>query len=228
MPRPQETFLVLDTETGGDFTSPIVYDFGYTIVNKKGDILSRFTAVVQETITDADLMMNAFYAKKIFFHYIPKIAEGELVLKSWEEIRDHMMADVDAFNVKTICAYNAKFDCRAIKATNERYNIAQWFSKPTKILCLWEASCELLLNNRNYKNLAREMGWVSPKGNIKTSAEMAYRFVSGQHDFIESHTAIEDADIEAEILVKILAKKKKLPYNFSGRTWQLVNKKEVA
>ena len=225
MARPIETYLILDTETGGSLANPIVYDFGYIIINRKGEELARFSSAVKEIITDPKLMMNAFYAKKIFSFYIPKIAKGDLELNSWSDIVAQLLADVEKYNVKTICAYNAKFDCRAIKETNSFLGFPPVFKSPIRILCLWEAACETLMNNRNFKKVARDLGWVTAKGNIRTSAEMAYRYVSKDYDFIESHTAIEDAEIETVLLETMLNKKVKLPYNFSGRTWQLVNKK---
>ena len=33
-----------------------------------------------------------------------------------------------------------------------------------------------------------------------TTAEILYRYISGNNDFIEAHTALKDAEIEAEIL----------------------------
>ena len=39
-----------------------------------------------------------------------------------------------------------------------------------------------------------------------TTAENAYNFLKQNTDFVESHTAIEDSDIEAEILAEIFKK----------------------
>ena len=69
------------------------------------------------------------------------------------------------------------------------------------------------------------MGWVSPAGNIKTGAEFAHRYCSGDHSFIEDHTALSDARIEVEILAQCYAQKKIVPYGkINGSPWRIVNK----
>lgn len=73
---------------------------------------------------------------------------------------------------------------------------------------LWGLSCEHLLNNSQYKEMCIENEWVTASGKFfKTSAETAYRFVTGENDFIESHTALDDAIIESELLRLILKRK---------------------
>jgi hypothetical protein len=56
-------------------------------------------------------------------------------------------------------------------------------------------------------------GWITEAGNVRTNAEKVYAYLSGDLDFIESHTALHDAQIETEILQRLLAKKKTIPYN---------------
>jgi len=58
-----------------------------------------------------------------------------------------------------------------------------------------------------------------------TSAENVYKFEMQMPDFIEAHTAKADTKIEAEILLKILRRKKRLhivtnPRDFQTRIWE--------
>ena len=70
---------------------------------------------------------------------------------------------------------------------------------------LWGLSCKYILNNDEYKKKCIDNDWKSASGKFfKTSAETAYRFIKNDDDFIESHTAVEDAIIESEIFTKIL------------------------
>ena len=51
--------------------------------------------------------------------------------------------------------------------------------------------------------------WITASGKYyKTSAETCYRFFKGNDDFIESHTAIDDTEIESEIFTEILRRTK--------------------
>jgi hypothetical protein len=223
MARKQETYLILDTETGGDFDAPVVYDLGYVIINRKGERLTEFQSCVKEIITNPNIMMRAFYAKKIFSHYLPNLSKGTMSISDWSDILWCLKTDIKQYNVKTICAYNAKFDFRAIKTTNELLNVGQFFDKPIRTLCLWESACTMLMNNRNYRETALALGWITPKGNIRTSAEMIFRYLQNDFTFSESHTALADAQIESIILEECFKTKKALPFNFSGKTWQEVN-----
>lgn len=75
---------------------------------------------------------------------------------------------------------------------------------------LWGLACDKLYDNKNYKQMCVDNKFLTASGKyFKTSAEVGYRFITKDLNFIESHTAIEDADIECEILRRIFATKKK-------------------
>ena len=94
-----------------------------------------------------------------------------------------------------------------------------------KVLDIWQFACETKLSQKAYANIARAMGWVSPAGNIKTGAEFAHRYCSGDHSFIEDHTALSDARIEVEILAECFRQKKRVPYGVvNASPWRIVNK----
>ena len=76
---------------------------------------------------------------------------------------------------------------------------------------LWGVACQKLINTKTYKKMCLEQGMVSSSGEFfKTSAESTFRYIIKDCSFDEDHTALEDAIIETEILVKAL-KKGKLP-----------------
>jgi len=215
--------LTLDTETAD--LSGNVYDLGYIIHDRAGNELARFNALVEEIFTQPKIMMGAFYAKKLFSHYAPMLDRGEIKMQSWQYIIERLRSDIVEYNVSTIAAYNIGFDMRAMNNTHKSLtDESKVLESPCKILDIWQFACEVKLNNRNYKRVAESFGWVSPKGNIKTGAEFAYRFCSGDHGFIEDHTALSDCVIEVEILRQCFATKKKIPYGkFNKAPWRIVN-----
>lgn len=217
--------LTLDTETAD--LSGNVYDVGYIIHDKNGNELTRFNALVEEIFTQPKIMMGAFYAKKLFSHYAPMLDSGEIKMQSWQFIIDRLRSDIAEYSVSTIAAYNIGFDMRAMNSTHRALtDESKVLESPCKILDIWQFACEVKLNNRNYKRIAESLGWVSPKGNIKTGAEFAYRFCSGDHGFIEDHTALSDCQIEVEILRQCFATKKKIPYGkYNKAPWRIVNPK---
>lgn len=70
---------------------------------------------------------------------------------------------------------------------------------------LWGLACEHILNSDEYRKTAEENEWFSASGKYySTNAQSAYRFISGEHDFDEAHTAIDDCDIETLIFAVIV------------------------
>jgi len=225
--KTKEIIMVLDTETS-DLVGN-VYDVGYTIATKKGEILKTYNALVNEVFTDGKRMMGAFYARKMFSHYAPMLNDDLVKLESWETIIAQMNADCLEYGVTTIAAYNAGFDLRAMSNTHKQLGYSgKVLDKAVKVLDIWQFACETKLSQKAYKKLAISRGWVSPRGNIKTGAEFAYRYTSQNADFVEDHTALSDAVIETQIMAACFAQKKRIPYGIiNGQPWRIVNKKPV-
>lgn len=77
------------------------------------------------------------------------------------------------------------------------------------IIDLWGVACESLINNVTYKRGCLENKMITESGKFfKTSAEATYRYLQDRYDFVEAHTAIDDAEIESLILHKALKKGK--------------------
>ena len=217
----KKIILVLDTECCD--LAGNVYDVGYTIADRKGTILTRKNWLVEEVFTDPDKMMGAFYAKKLFSHYAPMLDAGTIGLAPWSKIVSEMQIDVDAFGVNVLAAYNLGFDRRVMRQTNERFGLGP-ILPAMDMLDIWQFACETKLSQVRYKEIARELGWVSAAGNIRTGAEYAYRFCSGDFGFIEDHTALSDAVIETKILADCYACKKSVPYGIvNAQPWRIVN-----
>lgn len=69
---------------------------------------------------------------------------------------------------------------------------------------LWGLATTHLLNNPTYKNECINHGLFTNSGTFfKTSAESSYQYLCNKYDFIESHTALDDAIIETYILSKV-------------------------
>ena len=80
-------------------------------------------------------------------------------------------------------------------------------------LCdLWGVACERLINIDKYRNFCLENDLLTQSGLFfKTSAETSFQYLFNNADFIEDHTALSDAMIESDILIKALKKGKLEP-----------------
>jgi hypothetical protein len=88
-------------------------------------------------------------------------------------------------------------------------DVFEFRGKQYPLFDIWGLSCENLVNNDEYRQFCKDNKLTTASGKYyKTSAEAVYRFVKNDNEFEESHTAIEDADIECEILAEIFKKVK--------------------
>ena len=215
---------IADTETIGLPPENYVYDFGYVFQDRKGNKLFETAHLVEEIVTDAKKMMGAFYAGKMFSHYLPLVDAGMIDIRPFEYIKQEYLDLANDYNVNVFAAYNLGFDIRALATTNKYLSKGKFLNTTPKLLDIWQFACEVLMNRPTYKRLAQKNNWVSDAGNMRTNAECAYRYVSGNADAVEAHTALCDARIEGEILTKCFRQNKKVPYGtFDAQPWRIVN-----
>ena len=220
----KNTIIVADTETIGLPPKNFVFDLGYTVADKKGNILFEANHLVEEIVTDGKLMMGAFYAKKIFSHYLPLVETGFIDIQPWHIIIEELRDIIATYNINIFSAYNLGFDMRAMAATQNKLAQGKILQDKIQLLDLWQFSCEVLLNRPTYKTLAEQQGWKSPAGNFRTTAEHSYRYISGYYEAEEQHTALCDARIETKIMSKCYRQNKKVPYGvFDAHPWRIVN-----
>lgn len=214
-------FLIADGETTGTGRYAFLFDFAYTIATRKDVKLER-AFLIREVLCNPSIMLGAYYNEdwssmmggKIFTDYFPMVESGERKIYGWREVVQILRDDMLRYGVDVFSAYNLRFDMGAIANTN-RYVGSGEKVLPYRpdLLCLWEFACTTLCNTPMYHRIANEAGWVSDAGNVRTNAEKVYAYLTQQFDFIEDHTALSDAQIETEILQKLLARKKTIPYN---------------
>lgn len=221
-------FVVLDTETADSVERPLPYDVGWAITDRQGNIYEEFSFVVYEIYCkEKELMKSAYYAEKIP-QYEKDIKSGKRKIASIWTIRRILLDSMKRHNTKIVCAYNMGFDERALN-NDVRYISNSWmrwfFPKDTKFRCIWHMACTCVMNRKSYIKFAIEEGLVNPSGNIQTSAEACYKYITGRVDFEESHTGLEDVKIETEIMAFCYKQHKKfetIPYS---ACWQIVQKK---
>ena len=223
MDRRISYYIVLDTETcplDKDFAgvSPynmFVYDIGWAVVDKRGTVYETKSYVVKDIFNgEKDLMQSAYYANKIP-KYIEDIKNGTRVVATWYDIRNDLTQTMKAYNTNIVCAHNARFDDGATK------NTQRWLTKSKYRFFLpygtivWDTmkmALDVVAKTPTYINFCKENGYMTkhktPRPQVK--AEVLYRYMTGDNEFIESHTGLEDVLIEKEILAYCFRKHKKM------------------
>jgi hypothetical protein len=121
-----------------------------------------------------------------------------------------------------------------VKSKNPKYLSPEWEirNEVFPIIDLWDVACKRLINIDKYRKYCiNNRLWSNSVQYFKTSAETAFQYLANQHDFEESHTALDDAKIEGEILAKALKRGKvepcmgAFPFRELGTTVDFVREK---
>lgn len=203
--------VVLDTETcpnDRDFegVSPYnmwTYDIGWAIVDKRGNVYRTRSFIVADIfLEEKELMKSAYYAEKIPMYW-EQIKDGSRVLKSFYNIRKTLLEDMAEFEVKEVYAHNMRFDYGTLNNTQRWLTKSQfryYFPKDILICDTLKMAKDVIGKMPTYRNFCIENGYVTKNNQLRMTAEILYRFISKDNDFIESHTGLEDVLIEKEIL----------------------------
>lgn len=204
-------YLTIDTETTNGFDDPMVYDIGGCIHDKKGNVMETFSFIIYETFCGMkDLMASAYYAEKIPM-YQEQIDKGERKIVKFTTAKRHIKALCEKYNVKAIIAHNMRFDYRSTTRTQRYLTKSKYrFFLPYGIP-LWDTlkmAQDTICKQWTYKEWCYKNGFLTKNGRVRATAEILYKYVSGDIDFKESHTGLEDVLIEKEIFAKCMAQHK--------------------
>lgn len=217
-------YLLIDVETAGGLGNPLVYDLGFAITDRKGKIYEEHSIIIDEIFYNRKLMKGAYYSEKIP-SYEKEIEEGQHKVMRWEYAIMLLRKVMEKWQPKKIAAYNLAFDIRAMKNTHKAQGhetnvISRKFAGIEKI-CLWGLACQTIFLHKSYPRIAERQGWVTEKGNLKTSAEMAYRYMEKDYNFIEEHKGLADVRIEAEIMAYCFRQHKKIEKGIISHPWRI-------
>lgn len=196
--------IVLDTETTNSIEEPLAYDIGWAVVTEEGEVLKTESYAVAEIFLDKELMQVAYFAEKIP-QYWDEIKNGERKLARLSTIFKSLYADTRAYGVKEIYAHNARFDDLSLKLTQRFISGSKYrYFLPygVKMCDTLKMSREAFGKDPEYKAFCDENNYKTPRGQRRMTAEVIYRFISGQNDFEEVHKGIDDVLIEKEILIE--------------------------
>lgn len=229
--RRKSYFMVLDIETANSTEQGLAYDIGFAVADRKGKIYEKRSLMIAEMFYgENDLMQSAYYAKKLP-RYWEQLLNGEREMVSILTAKRIIAKTMEEYDIEDVYAYNAYFDTSNLNwtiryLTKSKY---RWFFPyGTKYHCIWHMACQTILTQKSFLRFAIENELTSASGNISTSAETAYKYISRNADFEEAHTGLEDVEIETKILVKCYAQHKKMDTKINRRCWTIPQQKRKA
>ena len=225
-------YVILDTETAPTVNhkdnkahpeTSLVYDFGYTIRDCNGCELVGRSFIIAETFTNVRMMNSAYYAEKLPQYHagMGGTDDSEWRVVSFMEAWQTFKADCKLYDVKTAWAYNAKFDLTALNNTIRTYSngyVRFFLPYKMKMRDIWDYASNVTAT-RKYVSWCIEHGYFTASGNPMTGAEVVYRYLTQDVEFIERHTAYSDACIEWAILSAAKRKHSKTRHSM-GQGWR--------
>ena len=214
--------LVLDTETANtartadgklDTSSVLMYDCGWSVVDTKGNIYEERSFVNRDIfVYERELMASAYYGWKIP-RYVEDLRNGKRKMANTYEIRKAMLADMELYRITEVVAHNARFDRDALDTiqrwtTKSKYRY--WFPYGTEIWDTMKMARDVIHKMPTYRKFCEENGFLTANGRLSATAENLYRFIIKDPSFVESHTGLEDVQIEREIMFYCFRQHKKM------------------
>ena len=210
--------MMIDTEATNGLDCPIVYDVGYQIFSLDEGVLCERSFVNADVFCDAELMASAYFADKIP-DYWQEIVSGQRILKKWFNIKKQIAEDCKKYGVEIACAHNAAFDNRALNIT-QRYQTTSKYRYFLPFGVEWwdtlKMARETLKQNEDYGTFCYENDYLTARGCRRYTAEIIYKWLTGNTEFEESHTGLEDVKIERQIFEYCVNKNPEI----DGRLWK--------
>lgn len=211
MDKRKNYYLTIDTETANGLDDPMMYDIGGAIHDRKGNVEETFSFVIYDVFcADRDLFNTAYYAEKRPM-YERQIAAGSRKIVSIYTAKRHIAELCKRYNVKAIIAHNARFDYKSTNGTLRYVSKSKSrFFLPYGIP-MWDTlkmAQDTICQQPTYQRWCAANGYLQKNGKVRATAEILYRYITGNNDFIEDHTGLEDVLIEKEIFAKCMAQHK--------------------
>lgn len=215
--------LVVDTETCNgtvvddklDLSDSLVYDLGFAVVDKRGHVYETASFVIKEIFFGmSDVMQSAYYASKIP-QYREDITNGKRKAVTFYEARKALLDTMKKYNTTTIAAHNAGFDVRALNTTQRYLTKSKYrffFPFSTVVWDTLKMTRQTIGKQKSYRLFCEINNYLTKHKipQVRLTAEILHRYLSGDDNFVESHTGLEDVLIEKDILAHCIRQHKKM------------------
>ena len=199
----------------------LVYDIGFTIHDKQGNIYAKRSFAIKEIILDKYLMDTAYYKQKLSIYW-ERIANKQMELITIWQARQRIHKAMEIFGIKEVYAYNANFDYTTLNNT-VRFcsgSACRWFFPyGTQICDIWNIACQILGTQKTFQ-------WENIRNannNLITNAERMFGYCE-QIDFEEEHTGLADAIVESQILARCFKSHKSINKKINRACWRICQK----
>jgi DNA polymerase III epsilon subunit-like protein len=182
------------------------------IIDRQGNIYETFNFVIYDVFVGMkDLMATAYYAEKIP-QYEQDLKNGVRKMVKWRTAVRIIRQLIKKYTVKAVIAHNTRFDMNAINNTNNAIETSYKYVFPYGIekWCTLRMAQQTFAKSKKYIKYCEDFGYLTKNNRPKLTAEVLYRYITGDELFNEAHTALQDVYCELVILLAEFAFHKKL------------------
>ena len=208
-------YLVVDTETTNTLDDPFVYDLGMAVIDKTGKVYESYSFVIYDVYVGLKSLMQTAYYKNKLPLYEKELKSGKRKMVTFYTARKKVIELISKWDIYAVIAHNMQFDYRALNTTQRFLSKSKYryfFPYGTRLWCSLRMSRSIFKNKPTYKRFCIDNNYVYGKNKIRLTAEIIYRFITRNDNFIENHTGLEDVLIEKEIFAYLKRQHKKMDY----------------
>ena len=199
-----QKYLMFDTETANDLECPLCYDFGFSVIDDDGKVYERGSYVVADVFLDQELMASAYFADKIPAYW-EDIKSGKRLLRRWQTIKSIVRDVMVQHEITCVVAHNTRFDYLSTATTQRYLTCSKWryfFPYGTQFLDTLKMARATFSKDEGYIAFCNEHQFLNKYNKPQLTAEVLYRYLTNNIEFVESHTGLEDVEIEMQIFLE--------------------------
>lgn len=212
--KKEKYLLFVDTETIGSLfvkDSILPFEIGtkvYDIETKK--VIREKSYLVRKFFNNKYVMLSTFSATK-YPDYFKKLGTDKRYKNcSVNDIMQDLTKVISRYGIKVMVAHNGNFDKSAICRLCEDFGIDNPFEnldlldtmEISKVITFSKDYTNYCIANKNILNSVKESCFITNSGRVRTTAQAIYSYIIDNPHFEESHTGLEDIDIEIKIFEK--------------------------
>ena len=130
----------------------LIFDIGWTVADKKGNMFIKRNYLVDEVFTNMDLMKHAHYFNK-YPTYLRMLQDNKIKMKKWSYIIAKFEQDILDYSIKEGYAFNIAFDKKAMENTHRILTGREflfWKANEMKTNCIWGMCAETIMSKKGY------------------------------------------------------------------------------
>lgn len=207
--------MILDVE-GLSTCKP--YNIGWVVGDRHGNIYAEESMAIVPCIWENlksclktqghTQKMTHENIQEILLNFANSLNNRKYIYYNIEEAKKKLLNVIIENNISEIWAYNAAFD----KASLRRLFANDW-DKLDNLVNFYDIVSAILytkLLTKKYVQFCNKNGFITSKGNVMTTAEIVYKYLTDDLTFQEEHTGLADCKIEYNILLEAIHTKQKI------------------